>query len=399
MISEVVLLTLALFISIPLVVTGLECLIAFFVCTDSRPDSGKPAEAVIYKILIPAHNEAGIIHKTLTRLIAQLPDADPENIVVVADNCSDETAKIARALKVTVLERRDAVNRGKGFALDFGIRHILNGKQAAAVVVVIDADCETDRQSIVNLIAQADRNRVPVQMVNIMRVVNNASIKQKVAGFAWLVKNKIRPMALAKLGLPVPLTGTGMAFPRDLLPQLHLGSANIVEDTQLGIDCAINGSPPQLCAEATIFSDFPAQASAEMTQRTRWEHGHLQTIIQQVPRLLKHAVTQKKPALLAMALDVGIPPLSLLVMLAAAGLAGIILVSWFNATACAATILAASFVNFASALTAVWWRFGRDYLSAKELLAIPFYVLAKLSIYAGFLSKRQKDWVRTERDS
>jgi hypothetical protein len=58
-----------------------------------------------------------------------------------------------------------------------------------------------------------------------------------------------------------------------------------------------------------------------------------------------------------------------------------------------------SFGLFAVMLIAVWWRYGQDYLSAKELLGIPFYILSKLSIYAAFIFKRQKDWVRTERDS
>ena len=110
---ELIVIATAVFISIPLIVVGTECLVALFFNTPSPPKANTIEKSISYKLLIPAHNEADIISKTLVKLIAQLPDPDPENIVLVADNCTDNTASIATALGVTVLERQDSTNAEK----------------------------------------------------------------------------------------------------------------------------------------------------------------------------------------------------------------------------------------------------------------------------------------------
>jgi cellulose synthase/poly-beta-1,6-N-acetylglucosamine synthase-like glycosyltransferase len=398
MILDLLLILVATLLSIPLLVIGTECLVALFF--NSKPLSSPEAlsQAIAYKILIPAHNEASIIGKTLAKLIAELPDSNPKNIILIADNCSDNTADVARSLGVTVLERNDANQRGKGFALDFGIQY-LKANNPPDVLVIIDADCETSKNSLIALINLVFELGKPAQMTNIMRVIDNAGIKQKIAGFAWLIKNKIRPLAMYRMGLPVALTGTGMALPWQLLDTVKVGHGNIVEDMQLGIDCAINGYPPVFCPNALVYSDFPEQASAELTQRTRWEHGHLQTIVHQLPILIREFCKQKDWRLLAMALDVGVPPLSLLVMLSLSGLMTLFLLLLATETAAAFQLLLLSFFYFAAMLSCVWWRYGQTYLSAKELAGIPRYIISKLSIYFAFIFKRQKEWVRTDRDN
>jgi cellulose synthase/poly-beta-1,6-N-acetylglucosamine synthase-like glycosyltransferase len=397
MIFEWLVVTIAVFISIPLVVVGTECLVALFFGIQKPPISVTLEKAIAYKVLIPAHNEASIIGKTLAKLIAELPDSNPKNIILIADNCSDTTANIARSLDVTVLERSDVNQRGKGFALDFGIQY-LKANNHPDVLVIIDADCETSKNSLIALINLVFELGKPAQMTNIMRVIDNAGIKQKIAGFAWFLKNKIRPLAMYRMGLPVALTGTGMALPWQLLETVKVGHGNIVEDMQLGIDCAINGYPPVFCPNAVVYSDFPEQSSAELTQRTRWEHGHLQTIVHQLPILIKESYQQKDWRLFAMALDVGVPPLSLLVMIALSGLIAASLSSLIIGSTTVFFILLLSFFYFTAMLTSVWWRYGQDYLSAKELSGIPQYIISKLSIYVAFLFKRQKEWVRTDRD-
>lgn len=398
MIFELIAISIAVFISIPLVVVGTECLVALFFNAQSLPGPDTIEKAISYKVLIPAHNEADIIGKTLAKLVAQLPDANPESIVLVADNCTDSTASIARSLGVTVLERHDTTHRGKGFALDFGIQH-LRANNHPDVLVIMDADCETTRAALISLITTVTMLQLPAQMTYLMRVIEKASIKQKISGFAWLLKNKIRLSAMNKMGLPVTLTGTGMAFPWQVLETVKVGHGNIVEDMQLGIDCAINGFPPVFCPDAVVYSDFPEQSSAELSQRTRWEHGHLQTILQQLPVLVKESFHRKDWRLFALALDIGVPPLSLLVMVALGGLVALSICSLITGNATTFFILLLSFFYFAAMLASVWWHYGRDCLSAKELSGIPLYAVSKLSIYIAFIFKRQKEWVKTNRDA
>jgi cellulose synthase/poly-beta-1,6-N-acetylglucosamine synthase-like glycosyltransferase len=395
---ELIVILIAVFISIPLIVVGTECLVALFFNTPSPPKANTVEKPISYKILIPAHNEADIISKTVVKLIAQLPDPNPENIVLVADNCTDNTASIAKALGIIVLERQDSTQRGKGFALDFGIQY-LKGNNHPDVLVIMDADCETTKAALISLINSVVISKLPAQMTYLMRVIMNASIKQKISGFAWLLKNQVRLSAMNKMGLPVTLTGTGMALPWQALETVKVGHGNIVEDMQLGIDCAINGFPSVFCPDAVVYSDFPEQSAAELSQRTRWEHGHLQTIFQQLPLLIKASWHQKNWRLFALALDIGVPPLSLLVLIALSGLFALSALLLVTETATAFFILVLSFSYFAAMLAIVWWRYGQDYLSAKELSGIPLYVISKLSIYIAFIFKRQKEWIRTDRDA
>ena len=88
-------------------------------------------------VLIPAHDEEDVLPETIPELLRQLRHGD--RLLVVADNCSDRTATVAKELGADVVVRTDPINRGKGFALDFGIRHFAN--DPPKVVVVIDADC------------------------------------------------------------------------------------------------------------------------------------------------------------------------------------------------------------------------------------------------------------------
>ena len=397
MIIELITISVAVLLSIPLFVVGTECLVTLLFDTPTPPTPDSLAPTVSFRILVPAHNEAGIIGKTLANLIAAL-DSSPETIILVADNCTDNTATIARSFGVTVLERHDTTLRGKGFALEYGA-HFLRENNPPDILVVMDADCETTKHSLSALINQVAESGKPAQMAYIMRVIKDASIKQKIAGFAWLIKNQIRPIAIEIMGLPGALSGTGMALPWQALETVKIGHDDIVENMLLSIDCAINGFTPAFCADAVVYSDFPEQSSAEDTQRTRWEHGHLQTILQQLPVIVKESWRQKDWRLFAMALDIGVPPLSLLVMLSLGGLMALLLLLLATKTATAFQLLLLSFFYFTAMLTGIWWRYGQEYLSAKELSGIPQYVISKLSIYFTFIFKRQKEWVRTERDN
>ena len=261
MLVNIVLIGFASILSIPLMVIGLEL---FIFLLHKRASSKEETDARgTYKILIPAHNEAGIIKKTLSALIQQ--GIAVGDIIVVADNCMDATANLAKDFGVTVLERMSDENKGKGFALDHGICY-LKDNSFPDVLIILDADCEMSKASIIKSVNSVMLNDRPVQVTNLMRVVNKKSFSQRIAGFAWLVKNKVRPIAVNKVGLPVTLTGTGMVFPWYVISTVNIAHGSIVEDMQLGIDCALDGFAPLFCEQAIVYSDFPEKVEAEKTQ-------------------------------------------------------------------------------------------------------------------------------------
>ncbi len=212
-----------------------------------------------------------------------------------------------------------------------------------------------------------------------------------VSGFAFLVKNHVRPRGVHRVGQPVPLTGSGMAFPYALLASRSLASGDIVEDMSLGVELIADGRGAVFLEDARVQGRLPVGDQTQRTQRTRWEHGHLQTIGRFVPELLKRG--RVVPAL-----DLAVPPLSLLVMVSA-GLWVVLLAVGLAAGAYAGAAVLGGALGLAGvSLLGAWARFARSVVPGRALLAIPGYVLWKVPIYLGFVKKRETQWVRTARD-
>lgn len=385
----------ALALLVPVSMFAFEAVAAVFGRSGQNTASSRP-ETLKTAILIPAHNEAVVIDNTLQCLMGNLEGT--EQVVVVADNCSDDTAAIARSYGVTVLERQDTIRRGKGYALDFGLAHL--EKDAPDVVVVIDADCLVQPNAIQNIAAMAMSTERPVQACYLMEQPPTPTAKSAVSALAFLVKNWVRPVGVQRMGFPCLLTGTGMAFPWAALQTISLASGNIVEDMQLSVDLAIAGKGAIFCEDSLVIGCLPQQNDAAAEQRKRWEHGHLQTSLSQIPRLLKAFVAKKRFDLLAMALDFCIPPLSLLMLVwvalfstvAAFTMTGVMTPQVLWATAGEGIVMLL-------AVGASWLKFGRKQVPAKALLGIPFYILWKIPLYFAFLVKPQVEWVRTARDA
>ena len=182
-------------------------------------------------ILMPAHNEALIIEETIERLVPLL--SENVRLLVVADNCSDATAQLVRQAGQDVIERTDPARRGKGYALAFGRDHLK--LDPPECVIVFDADCQTDAESIAALAKVCVAEDVVVQARYILEPDLSVSPKVQISNFAFWVKNVVRQRGAHRLGGAAILVGTGMAFPWHIFANAPLATANIVEDLALGI--------------------------------------------------------------------------------------------------------------------------------------------------------------------
>ena len=341
-------------------------------------------------VLMPAHDEAEGIAASIASLMPQLRAID--RLLVVADNCSDGTAAVARDVGAEVIERHDPARRGKGYALDFGVRHL--GQRSPAVVIVVDADCVVAVRGLERLASCALRRDRPAQALYLMRGADGG-LRARIAEFAWIVRNHVRPLGAQWLGFGCQLMGTGMAFPWPVIEAAPLASGQLVEDLQLGLDLAAAGAAPVFCPEARVTSSFPAQPDATASQRTRWEHGHLSVIASQGPRLLGLALVRRRPALLALTLDLCVPPLASLVLMLAALIVLGVVVAALGGPAAPWIVASLSLIGVAAAVLLAWARFGRSVVSLGELLGSPAYAVAKVPMYARLLRNRQAEWIRT----
>ncbi len=340
-------------------------------------------------VLVPAHNEEAGLAATLQGISSHLRSGD--RLLVIADNCADLTAEVARTEGAEVVERTDPNHRGKGYALDFGIRHL--AADPPHVVVIVDADTEVKAWTIDALAAGVAHYGRPVQGVNLLDPPPGSGPAARISAFAFFFKNYVRPRGMDRLGLPCLLYGTGMAMPWQALEKIDLAHGDITEDIRLGVELAIRGFPPTFAPDAHVKGTLPTQTQAAGTQRRRWEHGHLSTIGRYVPRLLLRGLFGFRFDLIGLALHLGVPPLAFLFLIGS--IVAVVLV--ISGPILAFAALTAAMACAVLAILVSWYRFGRDRLPAADLLLFPYYVLKKLPLYLGFFVRPQREWVRTDR--
>jgi len=391
---EVLLGAVSMLIMVPVTVLFAEVLLAVTLPCSKTAELVDCGQRRRLAILIPAHNEASLIANTLRSILPQLSKSD--RLIVIADNCTDDTVGVATSGGAEVVVRTDLTRRGKGYALDFGVRHLEHN--SPDIVIIIDADCLIAPGAIDRLARLCDRSARPVQSLYLMHATTNAGVRMRIAEFAWVVKNRIRPGGLNRIGAPCHLMGSGMAFPWTSIRTATLATGHIVEDLKLGIDLALAGTPPLYCPDALVTSEFPHSKDGIQGQRTRWEHGHLSVIVNEAPRLFWQSVTQFNPCLFALALDLSVPPLALLTLLV--GAVWIVSAIYYLITKMqfpiAVATITVSLLGIAILLS--WAKHGRHIISLGNLALAGIYAVVKVPLYAKFILAKQTKWVRSKRD-
>ena len=389
-----VLVFLACLLALPVAVLFIEVVAAVVLPENARnlPSQGERRRLAV---IVPAHNESAGILPTIDDIKEQLNAGD--RLIVIADNCNDDTAAVALAAGAETIERNEPSKIGKGYALDYAVRHL--ALNPPAIVISIDADCRLSNGTIDCLARTCQAARRPIQALDLMTAPAGSPINYRVAEFAWRLKNWVRPLGLSALGLPCHLMGTGMAFPWELICSASVASGALVEDIKLGLDMAQAGNPPLFCPLACVTSSFPSSIDGARSQRKRWEEGHIRLIGISVPRLIIKSIFSRDFALLSLALDAMVPPLSLLAMLVAVMLFVTGLAALLGASAIAFYIIAGCFIALTGSVLLAWFMHGRDVLPPNSLFLLTTFVFAKLPLYKQILSTRvASSWARAERN-
>ena len=339
-------------------------------------------------VLVPAHDEALHIERTVAALMRQLAPGD--RVIVIADNCRDETAALALRAGACVLERRNPEHFGKGYALAAGVQFA--HADPPSVVLVVDADTQPGDALVTTLAALAHATGRPVQAAYTLEPPGDAWLGARLSAFAFQLRNQVRPRGLARLGLPCLLMGSGMAIPWERLRTASLAHARTAEDLALGVELALAGVPPLFCDSASVVGRLPEHPVDARAQRRRWEHGHLAVTFSTAPRLLRAAFTRRDPALAALALDLCVPPLSLWGLLWLAAAAPALGFSLLGGASAPAALLALAAALASGAVAFAWHRFARDLLPPAAWLEVPGYWLGKLSSHLDLLRRREDHW-------
>lgn len=381
--------TAAILVLVPALVLALETAASFLPRRRRIATAPRPSVAVI----VPAHNEGVHIKATLHDLRGALRAGD--RLIVVADNCADDTAAIARDCGAEILVRDEPARRGKGFALQFAVDHLRASPPDCAAF--FDADCRVAPTALERLAGLAAQSGRPVQALYLMSPPDNASPRAAVAAFAWIMINRVRMTGLSNLADVTRFTGAGLVAPWKAIADLDFAAGGITEDLALSFEMIRCGRPPLLAPDAEVASVFPESGAASVTQRARWEHGSLGALLRRAPAGLVRGLFAGDLRAVLFALDALIPPLVLFAaLLAAAAVFAALMIP--NAGAGPFYAAALAFALYILSLGVAWLGYGRKVLPPAKLLGLGPFLLQKFKIYGQEGRASSKTWTRTGRD-
>jgi cellulose synthase/poly-beta-1,6-N-acetylglucosamine synthase-like glycosyltransferase len=273
-------------------------------------------EDVRFLVLIPAHDEASVIERCLEAVNA---DARPgDQVLVVADRCSDTTATIARRLGASVLERGSEEEPGRAAARQAGLEHARS--LAWDAVVMLDADSVISPGFFAACERALTSGADAVQCRSESKPGSTLATEAAVVAFA--LQGVTMPRGRDRLGLSVRLRGTGMALRRKLV-FAHRFRAPASEDLVFTLDLLLDGIRSRHVDDARLWSEGASRWGTFGGQKLRYEAGRMAAARNYVPRLVRRAIRHRDPSCLEAAWFLATPPFALaaLSLLAGTGLA------------------------------------------------------------------------------
>lgn len=364
--------------------------------------SGAPAAALRssrrlrFDVIVPAHNEAAIIGGVVASLHNLDWPTDGFRILVVADNCTDSTAALAREAGAEVLERHDTQRRGKGHALDFAFQASLAHGFAYAVVVV-DADTEVSANLLEAFAARIEKGAKAIQA---HYAVLNAqdSWRTRLMAVALASFHQVRSRARERLRLSCGIRGNGWCVTHRLLGQVPYRAFSLTEDIEYGIDLGLAGHRVHYADEACVAALMVSDEPAARTQRQRWENGRRQLIRSKTLPLLQAAADPGGRIRLDLAFDLLMFPLSYVAVNVAALTVLAAIAFWWEPSmgiwlwlGLGNSLALLLYVLRGWQLSNVGWR------GLMDLLRAPLFVLWKLLLILR--AHGPAEWVRTKRES
>jgi 1,2-diacylglycerol 3-beta-glucosyltransferase len=358
------------------------------------PAPSAPSRTLRFDVIVPAHDEEALIGRVVRNLRGIDWPSDCFRVVVVADNCTDRTAALARAAGADVLERRHASLLGKGYALEHAfLASRLRGR--ADALVVVDADSEASANLLTACAARLENGAHAVQ-VRYGVLEPRGSWRTRLLCIAMAAFHGLRSRARERLALSCGLRGNGWCVTHALLRRVPYRAFSLAEDIEYGIELGLKGYRVHYADEASVDAEMVADAASAAPQRRRWELGRRQLLRTNTGALLRAAALRRSSVCLDLCFDLLVPPLSYVALnVAALLLFAEALFAWQGAalywlwagSACAGALLLYVLRG--------WQLSGMGALGLLDLARAPFFVAWKVTLLC--CSRGSLAWVRTAR--
>lgn len=371
---------LILIITMPTTLYLTVLLLSYFLLPNIEKEE-KREEKIKTAVLIPAHNERVYIERCIKSIKDSYLNGDEVDIVVIADNCTDDTGERALSFGAKVLVRNNLEKKGKGYALNYAFSQLKDYD----LYIIIDADTVVSKSFLVDMIHGYKSGYEVMQGGYFVK--NRVTNRNSLMNLALLIFHGLRPSAKEKLGLSVGIFGNGFALSKDIVEKVPYDTFSIVEDLEYHLKLIKNKVKVHYIEEAKVYADFPISKSGQKSQRARWEGGRIFLFKEYFKDLIVE-VFNGEFYLLEALMELLIIPLSNYFLIST-----LLIISPYIFYTLYVYLLLFLYV------TSSMYRFG-DKKDLYSLLFFPYYLFWKIINLPLILlnSKKNSNWNRTKRD-
>ena len=228
-----------------------------------------------FMAIVPAHNEEAVIKNLVDSLVAQEYPKELYDIYVIADNCTDRTAEIAKAAGAIVLKRFDEAHKTKGYALNWFLKQKIEENADYDAFCVFDADNIVDKNFLKNMNKKLCQGEEVVQGYRDIKNPTDSWISAGYAIFYWMM-HRFYHLARYNLGLSPLLNGTGFMVKFDIIKPDGWQTVTLTEDIEFSLINIAQGRKLGWAVDAIVYDEQPTTFKQSWSQRSRWTVGHLQ---------------------------------------------------------------------------------------------------------------------------
>lgn len=230
-----------------------------------------------FMMIIPAHNEEKVIENLVKSLTNLDYDKELYDIYVIADNCTDNTAKIAKEAGAIVYERFDEAHKTKGYALNWFLGQKIEEDAPYDAFCIFDADNIVD----VNFLKAMNKKLCQGEdVVQGYRDIKNPSDSWVTAGYSifYWTMNRFYHLARYNLGLSPLINGTGFMVKFEVVKPDGWNTKTLTEDIEFSLKRIIEGKKLGWATDAIVYDEQPVGFKQSWSQRSRWTIGHIQCL-------------------------------------------------------------------------------------------------------------------------
>lgn len=274
------------------ILLGYQMMLSFLAILGGRINNFQTEKNRKFAIVIPANDDNKVIAKSLYSISGMVYPKNMYDLIVLADNCTDSSVKIARNLGATVLERSNKLKNSKSSSLQWAIEQILGWDKNYDAVVIFDSDSLVSGNYLEVMNFYLEQGSKVVQSSGLVPPKSEGWTEIDWIGF--LLDNYVKPMGRKVVGLGVGLLGSGMCFTTDVLRQIPWRAPSLTDDFGYELTLQLKGVKIEFSPEAYVWTQKPVKAKDGELQQSQWPFGSYPIVRKYAFKLLA-AVFRKKP--------------------------------------------------------------------------------------------------------